>query len=837
MRVKLFSLMLLPLILSCTGGKEKPEVIKNDLRAPAYPLVTIDPYTSAWSASDTLYNAPVTHWTGKAFPFIGVLKVDGVPYRFMGTEDKEMKPIVPTSQQGDWKGRWTTAKPSGNWTAADFDDSSWKEDAGAFGTQENEPTAKTQWGTPEIWVRRAVDIDANDLDGRPVYIEFSNDDDAVFYVNGVKIYSTGSTCNKNKIIELPSEAKAALKPGKNLIAAECINPVGNGLLDFGLLVPKDQHSAFDRTAIQTSADVQATQTHYTFTCGSVDLALDFSAPLFLDRKDYDLLSRPVNYISYDVTSNDGKKHDVEVYFEASPRWALDQPYQSSVSEAYEKNGIAYLKTGSREQDILAKKGDHVRIDWGYFYMAAPDAGIEYGVGAATDLRERFVKGESIATAKEGINDSGMLALVRNFGDVKDAKGMVMVGYDDQYSIQYFGENLRPYWNRKGDKTIESQFEAAEKEYDTLMADCYAFDKKFMEDAREAGGKEYAELLALAYRQTIAAHKLVESPKGELLYFSKENDSNGSIGTVDITYPTAPIFLYYNPDLAKALMNHIFEYSESGRWTKPFPAHDVGTYPQANGQTYGGDMPIEEGGNMLLITAAVCDREGNADYAAKHWDALTTWTDYLVEYGLDPENQLCTDDFAGHFAHNVNLSAKAILGIAAYARMAETLGKKDVAEKYIAIARDYAGKWKEMAADGDHYRLTFDKEGTWSQKYNLVWDKLLGLNVFPEDIVPAEIKYYLTKQNQYGLPLDNRETYTKSDWILWTATMADNQEDFEAFIIPLHKFYNETIDRVPMSDWVFTDKPNRRGFMTRAVVGGYFIKMLDHDIKTSKQDKK
>lgn len=837
MRVKLFSLMLLPLMLSCTGGKEKPEVIKNDLRAPAYPLVTIDPYTSAWSASDTLYNAPVTHWTGKAFPFIGVLKVDGVPYRFMGTEDKEMKPIVPTSQQGDWKGRWTTAKPSGNWTAADFDDSSWKEDAGAFGTQENEPTAKTQWGTPEIWVRRAVDIDANDLDGRPVYIEFSNDDDAVFYVNGVKIYSTGSTCNKNKIIELPSEAKAALKPGKNLIAAECINPVGNGLLDFGLLVPKDQHSAFDRTAIQTSADVQATQTHYTFTCGSVNLALDFSAPLFLDRKDYDLLSRPVNYISYDVTSNDGKKHDVEVYFEASPRWALDQPYQSSVSEAYEKNGIAYLKTGSREQDILAKKGDHVRIDWGYFYMAAPDAGIEYGVGAATDLRERFVKGESIATTKEGINDSGMLALVRNFGDGKDAKGMVMVGYDDQYSIQYFGENLRPYWNRKGDKTIESQFEAAEKEYDTLMADCYAFDKKFMEDAREAGGKEYAELLALAYRQTIAAHKLVESPKGELLYFSKENDSNGSIGTVDITYPTAPIFLYYNPDLAKALMNHIFEYSESGRWTKPFPAHDVGTYPQANGQTYGGDMPIEEGGNMLLITAAVCDREGNADYAAKHWDALTTWTDYLVEYGLDPENQLCTDDFAGHFAHNVNLSAKAILGIAAYARMAETLGKKDVAEKYFAIARDYAGKWKEMAADGDHYRLTFDKEGTWSQKYNLVWDKLLGLNVFPEDIVPAEIKYYLTKQNQYGLPLDNRETYTKSDWILWTATMADSQEDFEAFIIPLHKFYNETIDRVPMSDWVFTDKPNRRGFMTRAVVGGYFIKMLDHDIKTSKQDKK
>lgn len=808
------------------GAAAGHTVIKNDLRAPAYPLVTIDPYTSAWSAADNLYDAPVTHWTAKDFPFIGVVKVDGTPYRFMGIEQQEMNAIVPTSEQGDWTGRWTTETPVAGWNTPDFNDSAWKSDRGAFGTQENEPTARTQWGTRNIWVRRTVQINPADIAGRQVYLEFSNDDDAVFYINGVKIFSTGSTCNKNKVVKLDDEAMAAIKPGKNLIAAECINPVGNGLLDFGLSVPRDLHTVFEKTATQTSADVQATQTHYTFTCGPVDLALHFSAPVFLDNRDYDLLSRPVNYVTYDARTRDGRKHNIEFYFEASPRWALDQPNQQSHTSAYEKNGIAYLKSGSTEQAVLAKWGDHVRIDWGYFYMAAPKAGIEYGVGSSSDLRNSFAAGKSVGAQTSGDNADGQMALVRNFGKVKNAKGMLMIGYDDMFSIQYFGQNLRPYWNRKGNKTIESQFEAAASQYSALIDSCYAFDLRLMQEARAGGGKEYAELCALAYRQAIAAHKLVESPKGELLWFSKENDSNGSIGTVDITYPSAPLFLYYNTDLAKGLLNHNFEYSESGRWTKNFPAHDVGTYPRANGQTYGGDMPIEEGGNMLIVTAAICDRDGNADYAAAHWPTLTIWTDYLVQYGLDPENQLCTDDFAGHFAHNVNLSAKAIEGIAAYAYMAGMLGKDAVAQKYMDIARNYAAKWKTMATDGDHYRLTFDKPGTWSQKYNIVWDKLLGFNVFDPEIMNTEIKYYLTRQNQYGLPLDNRETYTKTDWIMWTATMTDNQADFDSFVKPVHKFFNETVDRVPMSDWVFTDKPNRRGFMTRAVVGGYFIKMLD-----------
>ena len=787
------------LLFSCVPT-EKPVVIKSELRAPAVPLVTIDPYTSAWSETDHLYDSPVRHWTGKDFPFLGIITVDGESYRFMGQETTEMEVLVPTSEISDWEGKYTTTPPAKNWMAENFNDTSWKTGQGAFGTlsKYTENLAKTDWMEEKIWVRRTVELPA-DFATKELYLVYSNDDDAEFYINGVKI-ADAKCCKKNDTLKLTGEVADALRAGKNTIAATCHNPVANGLLDFGILAAQRTPARFDRTAIQKSVDVQATQTHYTFACGKVDLTLTFTAPLLMDN--LKLLSRPVNYLSYKTASTDGKRHEVEIYFEASPAWALNTPYQKSVFEVIEKDNLIYLKTGSETQEILAKKGDDLRIDWGYFYLVTEKKNTGYAAG------------------------DGKLTLTKHLGKNAKAEGKIMLGYDDIYSIQYFGENLRPYWNVDGQSSIFEQFTYAYADYDSLMKKCYDFDLKLMEDARKAGGKKYAELCALAYRQAIAAHKLVQAPNGDLLWLSKENFSNGSIGTVDITYPSAPLFLYYNVELTKGLLNHIFYYSESGQWTKPFAAHDIGTYPLANGQTYGGDMPVEESGNMLILTAAIAAIEGNPSYAARHWDVLTTWTDYLVEKGLDPENQLCTDDFAGHFAHNTNLSVKAILGIASYGKLAGMLGKKEIAEKYTAQAKNMAQEWMKMADSGDHYRLTFDQPETWSQKYNLVWNKLLNMDIFPDSVAEKEIPFYLTMQNIYGLPLDNREAYTKSDWIIWTATMAKDKETFQKFIDPLHKFMNETVDRVPMSDWYWTNKPNQRGFRARSVVGGYFIKMLD-----------
>ncbi|MBB4035494.1 hypothetical protein GGR21_001387 [Dysgonomonas hofstadii] len=803
---------------------------KIDLRPPAYPLIMVDPYTSGWSFSDNLYDGPIHHWTGESQHLIGVIQVDGKNYRFMGEEKVPMRMIVPTFEKEQWAARYTTDEPKGEWTNEEYNDASWKEGKGSFGSP-GRLKAITSWRTPDIWVRREVNIDAEMID-RDLFIEYSHDDGLELYINGHQVVNTGNSARAGVMYRISDDDKKFLKPGKNVIAAHCHDGGGESFLDFGIWMRKDNEQKFAQTAQQKSVDVLPTRTFYTFDAGGVQLDLIFTTPLLMDN--LDLMSRPVSYMTYQVKSIDGANHDVSVYFEGSPQWAQDKIHQPVVSELVDNGSLHLLKSGTKSQDILGKSGDNVRIDWGYVYFAAPKQNnVTSAIGVSTAVQEQFVKNGALSNTYEPSVSGDLtesmeaLSIAHKLGTVGAdySTGYMMLAYDDLYSIQYFGENLRPYWNRSGNLTILDQIQAAVSEYSYIMAKCADFDAQLMKEATASGGKEYAELCALAYRQAISAHKLVEAPNKDLLWLSKENNSNGSIGTVDITYPSAPLFLYYNPELAKGLMNHIFFYSESGKWTKPFPAHDVGTYPLANGQTYGGDMPVEEGGNMLAITAAIAAVEGNAKYAEKHWEILTIWTDYLVEKGLDPENQLCTDDFAGHFAHNVNLSVKAIMGIASYGYLADMLGKKDVAEKYTNKAKEMAQEWMKMADDGDHYRLTFDKPGTWSQKYNMVWDKLLKYNVFPESVIQTEIAYYLTKQNIYGLPLDSRREYTKSDWIIWTATLADDNVTFNKFISPLYKFYNETTDRIPMSDWIWTDKPQHRGFRARSVVGGYYIKML------------
>ena len=116
---------------------------------------------------------------------------------------------------------------------------------------------------------------------------------------------------------------------------------------------------------------------------------------------------------------------------------------------------------------------------------------------------------------------------------------------------------------------------------------------------------------MAYRQVVAAHKLAVDENGEILWVSKECFSNGCAATVDVSYPSIPLFLLYNPELVKGMMRPIFRYAASDAWPFDFAPHDAGQFPLLNGQVYANgtdpkdQMPVEECGNMLVMMAAVC----------------------------------------------------------------------------------------------------------------------------------------------------------------------------------------------------------------------------------------
>jgi len=818
---------ILALIFVCVCCNDHEIRISSRLRAPAYPLVNIDTYTNAWLFGDTLYRKQPAHWTGKEFPLMGALRVDGVVYRFMGEEKNLLKPIDNLGEGNDWSARYTNDQPSGKWTEPDFNDSAWKQGKAPFGKREYEQVT-TDWNNEHIYVRRNFTIE-DDIAGDKIFLTYSHDDDVEIYINGVEVVRVNDRCQDNAQLLIPENVANLIHKGNNVIAAHCRNKGGEAFLDFGLSVEVHGQPVFNNTAVQDSVEALPTQTIYYFTCGPVNLELTFTAPLLMDN--LELLSRPINYITYYVSVNDSESHEVEIYLEASPAWALNAQIQPSASEKFEKDNLLYLKTGSKEQNILGRKGDNVRIDWGYFYLSAQKYNTQSALGDGYDMRKAFsTTGLLNFDTSPSPDRQDRLAFSRSLGKIyRSEKGFFMLGYDDIFSIQYFGENLRPYWNRNDDKTIYDLFSIAAKDYQSLKKDCDKFDYSLMTEAVKCGGQEYAELCALAYRQTVSAHKLLQAPNGDLLFLSKENNSSGGIATVDISYPSAPLFLLYNTDLLKGMLNPIFYYVESGKWKQPFAPHDIGIYPIANGQISNILLPVEESGNMLILAAAIATMEGNARYAEQHWETLTQWVDFLAKKGFDPDYQENTDVFAGRSAHNANLSIKAIQGIASYGRLADMLGKNAAAQKYSSLARKMALEWVKRADDGDHFRFAFDQPGTWSQKYNLVWDKIMKINVFPHEVPEKEIAYYLTVQKKYGLPLDSRHEYTKADWIVWSATLARNLEDFQQLISPLYKFVNETTDRIPMSDWYWADRPEHVGFRARSVLGGYYIKMMEEKL--------
>lgn len=555
---------------------------------------------------------------------------------------------------------------------------------------------------------------------------------------------------------------------------------------------------------QVSLDIDAMSTYAVFENEKIRLTAVFTSPLLITDLHY--VSRPVSYLKLSYESLDGLEHKVTAKVAVTEELVLNK---AGEGRAYSEdvplsNGTA-VRIGSGAQQVLNRSGDDVRIDWGYCYLAVNSEGV---------TRNEVINSLYAVSAQAEIKDSLLFAFA----------------YDDISSLIYFGEPVNAYWKKDG-MTITAAIEEAFDDYDEITHRCREFSETMYAEAKRKGGEKYAELLTLAYRQVIAAHKLAVDGDGNNIFISKECFSNGCAATVDVTYPSAPLFLRYNTELLKGMLRPIIKYCRSGMWKYDFAPHDVGQYPILNGQVYGAascesQMPVEECGNMLILAAAITKADGSTEFADSFSDLLEMWSGYLVKYGLDPDYQLCTDDFAGHMAHNCNLSLKAIMGMAGYADILRRRGESEKAGILSAKAAEYARSFITRASNGDgSFRLAYDRPGTFSLKYNAVWDKLWKTELFPGSFFEGETARYKKESLPYGIPLDSREKYTKSDWTVWAACFADKPEDFEFFAGLLWNAYNTMRSRVPMTDWYYADTSEMVGFRNRTVQGGLFIKLL------------
>ena len=565
---------------------------------------------------------------------------------------------------------------------------------------------------------------------------------------------------------------------------------------------------------QKSVCTSAFFTEYTFESKAISLTVKFWTPLFVD--DLIMLSTPCSFVECTYNNIDKDAHSVRIDISLDCEFCYDRKKKPIKKEIRHHNTIDYAQMGRKKQKPLYRSGDGVSADWGYF----------------------CIQGDEVSSDSASLNGISAGAFIRD-------KAVFVIAYDDVKSIEYMGKKYDGYYKTKF-YDIGNAIEYCVTNYDSLYEKALEWNDRIYNDATYFS-TDYADMISCAYRQVLAGHKLFENDNGDLLYFSKECHSNGCINTVDVSYPAIPFFLIYKPELVKGMMTGIFEFASTDAWKYDFAPHDIGTYPIANGQIYGqykifenqfakrrmylhkrnaynykSQMPVEECGNMLIMAYSYFVYSGDDSVIKDNYAMLEKWAKFLVNAGIELENQLCTDDFAGHSEKNINLAIKEIMGIGAFSKICDALG---IENDYFSTAQKYADNLIKYALADGTLPFALNQKDTWSLKYNLVWDRLFSFNLFSKDLYMAESKKYLSKLDTYGVPLDYRKSFTKTDWMLWAAMLDDSGESVSAFSEAINKYLADTDDVACFSDWINTDKPKHEGFNHRTVQGGLWMPVL------------
>ena len=598
-------------------------------------------------------------------------------------------------------------------------------------------------------------------------------------------------------------------------------------------------SGFEQALQQTGLTVTPTRSVFTLEGGGVELTVEFLSPV--EPGDLTRQSIPMSYIVLSARSIDGGSHDVQIYTDVSGEWCSGDTSQEitwAPSQVSYSGGTLQVWTVQlANQQPLTEQNQQAA--WGSLVWATPStAKLTYQSGQDIVVRTQFVNNGTLTNT----NDTGyrpiqdnwpVFAFAADLGQLgaKTVSVPLSVGQVRTPAVSYLGQDLQPLWTTKFSSWqdmlgfFHADLAAAHKRAGRL-------DGKITSDATQAGGTSYAGLCAIALRQAYGGTELVAGPNGQPWAFLKEISSDGNVSTVDVLFPASPAWIYADPGYLALLLEPLLSYAESGNWPEQFAPHDLGSaYPVASGHNDGGgeNMPMEESGNMLIMSAAYIQRGSSAGktFVAAHYKVLKQWADYLVANLPDPGYQNQTDDFAGSIAHSVNLALKGIIAVAAMAEIATVTGNSADAASYRAQAEQFITYWAQHAQDPDaaHLDLTYSGsgggDGTWGTTYNGFADRLLGTGLIPKSVLDEQAAWYEKVSNLLGLPLQVPHSYAKSDWEMFTAAWLSQYPIKRQLIEQVYTYANTTPSRVPFSDLYDTISGNQTGFQARPVQGGIF----------------
>ncbi|KAF7352678.1 MPN domain-containing protein [Mycena venus] len=592
-------------------------------------------------------------------------------------------------------------------------------------------------------------------------------------------------------------------------------------------------------ATQKSMEFTSTQSVFVMSAGAVDLTVTFLSPV--EPNDLSKQSFPFSYMAVSATSTDGNSHSVQVYSDISAEWVAGD-VSLPVNWTTVTGNTVMHRVQLQNQTLFAEASDRA-LYGSAFYSTTSGSGMTYQSGEDLVVRSQFVNNSILLNTQDtsfrAISDRWpVFAFAHDLGKVNNVPStpvVVSVGHVRDPAISYIvaGGNLQDrssyFWNQFSD--ISDAITSFMGEYGDALARNEKFDTQVQNDAT-AISADYAAIVALSIRQTLGATEITISRNADgsfnttdVLVFMKEISSDGNVNTVDVIFPAYPLLLYVNPLLAKYLLAGLFEYQATGQYPNKFSVHDLGaSYPKAVGHNDGADesMPVEESGNMLIMALAYAQKSGDNSQLTTYATLLDQWTQFLIADSLIPESQISTDDFAGKLANQTNLAIKGIVGIKASAVIAGILGDSEKSQNYSSTAASYVARWQTLAvsADQSHLTLSYGDSASWGLSYNLYADKLLKLDLFPSVIYQMQTNWYRSVQQPFGVPLDTRHTYTKSDWQIWTAAIMTDTNARDSFISAVKKTAANGLSSQPLGDWYETKDGTPEVFRARPVVGGH-----------------